>query len=83
MGERAVSRLITKAIRLVTSHSTSIALCELTGPRAIGKEPMLHISTFSGGSHSYPRTSLVTLFGIPRYPSLTAAAHPRSAPLKY
>src|SRR5258706_3088558 len=37
-------------------------------------------SNFSGRSQSYPRTSLVTLSGIPRYPSLTAPAHPRSAP---
>ena len=40
-------------------------------------------SNFSGRSHSYPRTSLVTLFGIPRHPSLTAAPHLCSAPLKY
>ena len=34
-------------------------------------------------SHSYPCTSLSTLLGIPRYPSLIARAHPLSAPLIY
>jgi len=79
MGERAVCRLITKSIRLLTNHSSTIALCGVPGPRAIGKEPRLHVLEFLRALSFFPHTSLVTLFGTPRYPSLTALAHPRSA----
>ena len=70
MGERVVCRLITKSIRLLTNHSCTTSLCGVPGPRAIG---MLHILEFSGRSRSYPRASLMKLFGIPRYPSLSLA----------
>ena len=81
---RAVCRLIiTNAIRSLTNHTSTVTLCGIPGPRAIGKESRLHILEFSGRSHSYPRTSLSTLLEIPRHPSLTAFAHPHSAPLIY
>ena len=83
IGVRAARRPIMSSIRFLTNHTDTIALCGLPGPRATGKEPWLHTTRFSGRSHSCPRFSLSTLPGIPRYPSLTAPAHPRSAPPTY
>src|SRR5258706_831178 len=54
MGERAVCRLITNSIRLLTNHSSTIALCGVPGPRAIGKEPRLHVLDFLWGLSFLP-----------------------------
>ncbi|SRR5258706_3594274 len=73
MGERAVCRLITKSIRLLTNQTSTIAPCGVPGPRAMGKERS------PGRSHSSPRTSLSTLLSIPRllhlYPRAVLFSH--------
>lgn len=44
MRVRAVCRLIiTNAIRFLTNHTSTVTLCGIPGPRAIGKESRLHI----------------------------------------
>ena len=58
MGVRAAGGPIMNAIRYLTNHTATIALCRVPGPRAICKEPTLRTSKFSGRAHSYPRTSL-------------------------
>ena len=84
MGERAVCRLITESIRWLTNHSSTISPCGVPGPRAIGKESVLHaLEVLWALSFLISYVCLSTLIGIPRYPSLTAPAHPRSAPLIY
>ena len=83
MGVRAVYRLITNSMRLLTSPNSTIAQWGAPGPRAIGKEPRLHILDILWPLSFLPRMSLYTLLGIPRYPSLTAPAHSRSVPLTY
>ena len=84
-GRTVVCRLIsiTKLIRLLTNRPSTIALCGVLDLEQSARSPGSTSSNFSGRSPSYPRTSQVTLFGTPRYPSLTAAANPRSVPLKY
>ena len=42
-GERAVCRLTTNSIRLLTNYTSTITLCGVPGPQAIGKEPWLCI----------------------------------------
>ena len=69
IGVTTFCRPITNSIRYLTNHTTTIALCGVPGPRAIGKESTLHTSTFSGRVHSYPRTSLHYLesHDVPRF----------------
>ena len=56
---------------------------QVSGPRAISKEAMLLILEILWALPS--SLPYVTLYipGIPRYPSLTASAHQRSAPLTH
>ena len=70
MGSRSVFGLITNSTRLLTNHARTTTLCGVHGPRALGKGPTL----------------IITLVRLPLYLlgfSLTAPAHPPSAPLTY
>jgi len=61
------------SIRLLTNHTSALTMCGVPGPRALGKEPALILTL----------VRLSISLRTPRYPSLTAPAHPRSAPLTY
>ena len=54
MGVRAACRPIMNAIRSLTNHATTIALCGVPGPRSMGKSPR----STSEWVHFYLRTSL-------------------------
>ena len=62
MRERAVCRLITNPKLLLTNDSSTIAPCEVPGPRAIGNEHMPHILEVLGALSSLP--SYVSLYII-------------------
>ena len=82
MGEGAVRRLITSAIRLLMNEISATPLYGLPGPQAIGKEPRL-CPRNPLDAYAYPRMSLSTFFRIPRQTSLIAPTQPRSVLLMY
>ena len=83
MGEGAVRRLITSAIRLLMNDISATSLYGLPGPQAIGNEPQAPHSRNPLDAHAYPRTSLSTFLRIPRYSSLIAPTQPRNVLLTY
>ena len=65
MGARVACRPITDSIRLLTNHSTTIALCGAPGPRAIGKgDHVPHLDDISAGSFLPSYVSLYYLESV-------------------
>ena len=86
VGEGAVRRLITDSTRLLMGNTSTIFCAEYLDlkhrQRTQAPDPRNPLGACMDGP-AYHRTSLFTLLGIPRFPSLTPSAHPRSAPLTY
>jgi len=80
MGEGAVRRLITNAMRLLMNHNSIVCMYRAPGPREIGKALQLRILEILWALACLP--SYVSLY-ITWDPSLTALAHPRGTPLMY